>query len=86
FKIEIYKWNMYASLGFDEKQPGGVGELIYQHLDTLLQDSNAELEEVQKEYEHAYMRVKMTENLLRQADSSEKARRVKAEHASNVDH
>lgn len=86
FKIEIFKWNLYASLGFDQKEMGGIGHLLYSYLDMRLKESNEELEKIQGEYEHAYMRVKMTESLLRGADSEEKARRVKAEHASNVDH
>jgi len=86
FKIEIFKWNLYASLGFDQKEVGGIGHMLYHYLDVRLQESNSELEDVQKEYEHAYMRVKMTEGLLRNADNEQKARRLQAEHASNVDH
>lgn len=86
FKAEVYKWNLYASLGFDQNEKGGVGDLIYSYLNTRLEESNEELQKIQSEYEHAYLGVKMTENLLRQADTPEKARRAKAEHASCVDH
>lgn len=86
YSTEIFKWNLHASMGFERKSPGGIADWLYSHISLKLEEANTELEEVQKEFELTYMRVKMTESLLKQADSPEKARRLKMEHNANVDH
>lgn len=86
FKVEIFKWNIFASLGFEKNDRGGVGEVIFRHFNNRIDEKNGEIDALQKELELAYSRVKMTEALLRQADSKEKARRLQAEHMANVDH
>ena len=50
WKIEFYKWNMYASLGLDVKEKGGIGEAVFNFLENLLEKTN---QEIQKLYEEA---------------------------------
>ena len=29
YKVDLYKWNLFAVLGFDPKEKNGIGEIIY---------------------------------------------------------
>lgn len=85
-KAEFSKWNLYASLGLDPRERGGIGQLVAAIVDTRLDNANEKVEELQKDYEIAFDQVRATEALLRQVDSHEKARRLQAEYQSRVYH
>ncbi len=85
-KAEFSRWNLYASLGLDPEEEGGIGALIAQEIDKRLGDSNSKIKELQQGYEVAFDEVRATEALLKRADSHEKARRLQAEYQSRVYH
>lgn len=86
YKIDFFKWNLGASLGFSHEDPGGLGELIYTTLHAQLEKSNREVEKNQQELEIAADQARTTETLLNSADSYDKARRLKAELIGHVHH
>lgn len=79
YKVEFFRWNLYASMGFDNKEPGGVGELIYTHLDMMLKKTNVEFESRKQECEMAYNRARATQAQLQRVSSYEDGRRLKAQ-------
>ncbi len=81
-KTASHKWSLSASLGFDPKEKGGVGELMFSEIDTQLEGANKKLQEIQGDYERAYSRVQMGESLLKQADSMQRLNQRKAELSS----
>ncbi len=80
FKTDFSRWNLYTSLGFDPKEPGGLGGILYRGIDSKLQEHNEKAEEFHNDAEHALSKVKMVETLLRNATSKDQLRRLKAEH------
>ena len=86
YKVDFFKWNLIASMGFDHQESGGIGELMYNELNQTLQVSNEEIEKNQQEVEMAYSRIKMTETLMRNASSQDQMRRLKAEMTAHVNH
>ncbi len=85
-KMEFSRWNLYSSLGFSPREPGGIGELLYHQIDGKIQEINKKLEVKQKEYEIAFDQVRGTELLLRNAGSESDARRLQAEYQSRAYH
>jgi hypothetical protein len=81
-KMEFSRWNLYSSLGFDPKEPGGLGALIYQILDEKIAAINKKLESAQKEYEIAFDQLRAVESLLRNVSSESEGRRLQAEYQS----
>jgi hypothetical protein len=86
YKIEFFRWNLYASLGLNHNQPGGIGEAIYRHLEEKLRETNTTTQKWHQEYERAHDQARTSESLLRNADSYQTARRLKAEHQARVYH
>lgn len=86
FKIEFFRWNLYTSLGFDQEEKGGIGEVIYQYIEERLEESHRERKKHQEEYVVAQRQVKMTEALIARAETPEDARRRRAELAANLTH
>lgn len=85
-KTEFSRWNLYASLGLDPSEPGGIGQLVAKAVEEKLGDANHKVEELHQAYAVAFDEVRATEAMLRQADSHEKARRLQVEHQSRVYH
>jgi hypothetical protein len=79
FKIEFYKWNLFASLGFDHKEPDGIGEMLYEMFNKNLEEQNGKIKKLEEELIIAQDQIRATEILLRNAYSEEKIRRLKAE-------
>ena len=79
YKIEFFRWNLYASLGFDSKEEGGIGHLLYQNLQEKLTEANAKTTELHQDYVRAVDEVRMTQALLRQASSRDRIRQLKTE-------
>src|SRR5262249_41139721 len=50
-KAEFSKWNLYSSLGLSSNEEGGIGECLFQYLQTKLTALNREVENFQAEYE-----------------------------------
>ncbi len=85
-KMEFSRWNMYASLGYDPKEQGGIGEVIVTFIDTKIKKSNEKLEDLQRDYELAFDHLRGTETLLKRASSAEEAARLKVEYQSRYHH
>ena len=85
-KMEFSRWNLYSSLGLNPEESGGIGEIIYQHLQGKLDESNAKLQESQIAYELAYDQLRATEHLLKQAATEREIRRLQAEFQSRLYH
>jgi hypothetical protein len=79
YKTEFSTWNLYVSLGFDPKEGGGIGEILYRNVDAKLQENQEKAAEHQREYERAASQVNMIINLLRSATSQAQVRRLQAE-------
>ncbi len=79
YKTTFSRWNLFESLGLDPKHPGGIGHLIYSTLQTKLDESNKEVEKLQSEYIRAIDEARVSQALLRQADSTERMRMRKGE-------
>lgn len=85
-KTEFSRWNLYSSLGLHPEEKGGIGALIYHHLEHLLEEANKKLDHYNLEYEIAFDQVRATELLLKGAASEADARRLKGEHQARVYH
>ena len=85
-KMEFSRWNLYSSLGLNAEEVGGIGEVIYLHLQGKLDESNEKLQKCQTEYELAYDQLRGTEHLLKQAATEAEIRRLQAEFQSRLYH
>lgn len=79
FKTEFYKWNLFASLGFNHEEPGGLGEMLYQMFNRGLEEQNGKIKVLEEDLIIAEEQIRVTEILLRNAYSEEKIRRLKGE-------
>lgn len=79
YKVEFYRWNLYSSLGFDSKEKGGIGELLFNNLQGKLTESNQKTESLHQDYARAIDEVRMTQALLRQASTRDRVRQLKGE-------
>ncbi|MCX6989934.1 MAG: hypothetical protein NTX49_02540 [Chlamydiae bacterium] len=85
-KMEFSRWNLYSSLGLNQDEPGGIGQIIYKFVEEKIAGCNQKLEEYQQDYEIAFSQLRATETLLKQAASESDARRLKAEYQSRAYH
>ncbi len=76
------RWNMYASLGFNADQPGGIADCLYREVKSRLDESNAKVRQFQDEYEMIYGQLKFIEGRLRSASSEKEAQWGKIEYES----
>ena len=79
YKTTFSSWNLYKSLGLDPKNKGGIGALIYSILQEKLDDANKEVEKLHSEYVRAIDEARVSQALLRQADSPDRMRMRKGE-------
>ena len=79
FKIEFYKWNLFASLGFDHQEKGGIGHLLYTLLEEKLKKVQAKAKESENHHSRAIDEARLTQGLLRQASDYRRARQLKLE-------
>lgn len=83
-KMEFSRWNFYSSLGLNPSEEGGIGQLIYAHLEEKLKYANQKIEEHQNECILMEQQLIATERLLAQASSESSIRRLRAEHQSRA--
>ncbi|MCB1082108.1 MAG: hypothetical protein KDK63_03070, partial [Chlamydiia bacterium] len=79
YKVTFSRWNLYQSLGLDPKKGGGIGAFIYKKLQEKLEDTNKQVEKLHDEYVRAIDEARVSQALLRQADSPDRMRMRKAE-------
>lgn len=85
-KTEFSGWNLSTSLGLHPDEKGGIGELIYHHLQERLDEANRKLAESQTEYEISFDHVRATERMLGNAGSEQEVRRLRSELQARVYH
>ncbi len=79
YKTTFSRWNLFESLGLDPKHSGGIGHFIYSILQTKLDESNKEVDKLHNEYVRAIDEARVSQTLLRQADSPDRIRMRKGE-------
>lgn len=79
WKIDFYKWNIYASLGLSHESTGGIGEAIYHKLDIELKKTNEEMVKIHEEMIRLDGQIRLQESLLKNAYKEEQIRRHKTE-------
>ncbi|MBX3718334.1 MAG: hypothetical protein KF898_01645 [Parachlamydiales bacterium] len=85
-KMEFSRWNLYSSLGLHHEERGGIGEVVYHHLEEKIAEANQNIQKYQTEYEIAFDQVRATEALLKNAGSESEVRRLQAEFQSRAYH
>ena len=70
-KLQFASWNLYASLGMNTDEPGGIGAQIYSLVKEKIDQIKRETEEIQLEYEAAFSKVKIAESRLQHASEEE---------------
>lgn len=83
-KYEFARWNLYASLGLQTNEPGGIGQCIYQIIQHKLDVANKQAQEIQYEYERVYTQVKTLESRMRHASTEKEIQWLKIDYQSQV--
>ncbi len=83
-KSGFTQWNLYASLGLNPEEKGGIGYALYEILKSKLDKTNDKVREMQSEYEAVYSQVKFLENRFRNVSSEKEAHWAKVEYQSKV--
>lgn len=83
-KLEFTRWNLYASLGMETNEPGGIGQRIYQIIEGKVDEANRQAREVQYEYEMVYTQVKTLESRMRLASTEKEGEWLKMEYQSRI--
>ena len=81
-KADFSRWNLFASLGFDPQEPGGIGECLYKETKEQLDQANRKVQEYQIEYEALYSQLKYAESRVRGASSEKELVWLRAEYQS----
>ncbi|MCB1213676.1 MAG: hypothetical protein KDK40_05180, partial [Chlamydiia bacterium] len=81
-KADFTKWNLYTSLGLDEKEPGGIGEALFHAIKRRLDACNEQVHDYTEQYETLYTRIKYLEVRLQRASNEEEGSYLKAEYRS----
>lgn len=83
-KSEFTRWNLYASLGLEVEEPGGIGQCLYQIIKRKLDQFNEKVQGYQYEYEQLYAQVQQLEVRMRSASSDKEAQWIRVEYQSKV--
>jgi len=83
-KYEFARWNLYASLGLQTNEPGGIGQCIYQIVQQKLDQANRKAQEIQYEYEMVYTQVKTLEMRMRHSSAEKEVQWLKIEYQSRM--
>jgi hypothetical protein len=83
-KNDFTRWNLYASLGMNVEQVGGIGWKLYQVLKEKLDGVNAEVQKHQENYEPVYNHVKYLEARGRRASTEQELKYIQVERRSRV--
>lgn len=83
-KYEFARWNLYASLGLQTNEPGGIGQSIYQIIQKKLEIANQQVQDIQYEYESVYTQVKTIEARMRSASTEKEVEWLKIDYQSRL--
>lgn len=79
-KYEFTEWNLYTSLGMRVEEKGGIGQCIYEIIQSKIDTVNLELKEKQEEYEIIFTQVKTIESRMRHISTEQELQWVKLEY------
>ncbi|MBS0649299.1 MAG: hypothetical protein JSS10_08770 [Verrucomicrobia bacterium] len=85
-KMEFSKWNLSWSLGLNPQEAGGIGEALYEELNTKLQEANKKIDEYHQAVIEAFDQLKAVDSLLNQASTEAEMRRFRAEGQARLHH
>lgn len=83
-KYEFARWNLYASLGLQTNEPGGIGQCIYQTIQHKLDQANRKAQEIQYDYEMVYTQVKTLEARMRHASTEKELQWLRMDYQSRM--
>ena len=81
-KSNFSRWNLYSSLGLQTDQPGGIGHALHQLIQSMLDEANRKVQELQEDYEQQYSQLKYLEGRLRRASTEQEQKWIKVEYES----
>jgi hypothetical protein len=70
-KLEFTQWNLYASLGMQPNEPGGIGQWIQYTIQNKIDYINKQIQEIQYDCEVAFTQVKTLESRLQHTSEKE---------------
>lgn len=80
--LNFTRWNLYASLGINYDDPGGIGECLYQILSIKVEQANAILKEHQLEYEQVWAQLQYLQGRAQVASTEKEITWLKMEYQS----
>lgn len=83
-KPTFTRWNLYASLGFDNEDQGGIGEALYHFCREHFNRQNLELQEHQDHYDQMYPLIRNLEARLATATTEKEISWLKSDYQSKV--
>ncbi len=81
-KFDLFRWNIYSSLGVNWNDEGGIGQVLYQIAHTCVEDTKREIEEIQQKFDAINLEVSYLEQRVRQASSEQELSWIKMEYQS----
>ena len=81
-KLEFARFNLYASLGINYDDPGGIGECIYKIISQKIEQANSYLKEQEEEYEQIAMQMRYLDQRARSASTEKEVEWMKVEYQS----
>lgn len=78
--LDFTRWNLYASLGINYDDPGGIGECLHQILSLKVEHANLELKELQIEYEQILAQMHYLEGRAHTASTEKEINWLKMEY------
>ena len=80
--LNFTRWNLYASLGVNYDEPGGIGEHLYKTLSHKVEEANQTLQEHQVEYEQVWAQLQYLQARSQTASTEKEITWLKMEYQS----
>ncbi len=81
-KLDFARFNLYASLGINYDDPGGIGECIYRIISLKIEQANSYLKEKEEEYEQIALQMQYLDARARSASTEKEIEWMKVEYRS----
>jgi len=81
-KLSFARYNLYASLGVNADDAGGIGECLYKFISLKIEQANLGLKEMEAEYDQVLGLVRYTEQRIRTASTEKEIEWLKVEYQS----
>ncbi len=70
-KFDLCRWNFYASLGINWNDEGGIGQILYNHAQQTVDETNREIEKIREKFDAMNAEIIFLEQRSRQAASEQ---------------